>query len=37
MVGVGIQRVESDIIHFFPKAKVLRIDSDTEIKKSAIA
>ncbi len=37
MVGVGIQRIESDIIHFFPQAKILRIDSDIEIKKSALA
>ncbi len=37
MVGIGIQRIESDLTHFFPEAKILRIDSDIETKKSALA
>lgn len=35
-VGIGIQRLESDLIRLFPTAGVLRIDSDTQKKKKEL-
>ena len=35
--GLGTQRVEAVLKHFFPKAKVARMDADTTVRKSSYA
>ncbi len=35
-IGIGIQRLESDILRLFPEIRIMRLDSDLDKKKSEV-